>query len=172
MSATAELLADRGAAAESPDLFRSRPFYDAEGVTHTLRLESPGRMALVPLIVRGVEGSELADASSPYAYPGALVLGAAAPASADAVDWSATGLISIFARERLAAAPWLTDARERSRVLVHDPGRERSLRPRLAEQVRANERDGWQVELVSEPESSGEALILIRGADDLVRAKR
>ncbi len=78
MSAVAELLADRGAAAESPDLFRSRPFFDAEGVTHTLRLESPGRTALVPLIVRGVEGSELADAISPYAYPGALVSGAAA----------------------------------------------------------------------------------------------
>ncbi len=151
------LLADRGAAAESPDLFRSRPFFDAEGVTHTLRLESPGRTALVPLIVRGVEGSELVDAISPYAYPGALVSGEAAPAAADAVDWSATGLISIFARERLGGAPWLDGARERSRVLVHDPRRERRVRPRLAEQIRANERDGWQVELLPGPESSAEA---------------
>ena len=35
----AALVADRGTAAETDDFFRSRPFYDAEGVTHTLRIE-------------------------------------------------------------------------------------------------------------------------------------
>ena len=43
--------------------------------------------------------------------------------------------------------------RERSGVLVHDPALERRVRPRLAEQVRANERDGWAVDSVAGPES-------------------
>ena len=41
--AEAELIADRGAAAESEEFFRSRPFLDAEGVTHTLRIVSGER---------------------------------------------------------------------------------------------------------------------------------
>ena len=52
----ADLVDDRGAAAETDDFFRSRAFLDAEGVTHTLRLESAERTALVPLIAREVEG--------------------------------------------------------------------------------------------------------------------
>ena len=38
----AELVADRGEAAQTADFFRSRAFYDAEGVTHTLRIEDAG----------------------------------------------------------------------------------------------------------------------------------
>ena len=37
----AELIADRGEAAGGDEFFRSRPFLDAEGVTHTLRIEPP-----------------------------------------------------------------------------------------------------------------------------------
>jgi hypothetical protein len=148
---TAELLADGGAAAESDDLFRCRAFLEAEGVTHTLRIDSPERTARVPLIVREIEGTERLDAISPYGYPGALVGGTGAPPSPDDVDWSPTGLVSVFARERLAAEPWLDGASERSRVLVHDPAAERRVRPRLAEQIRANERDGWAVEAVPGP---------------------
>ncbi len=154
MSSAAELIADRGAGAESADLFRSRPFFDAEGVTHTLRLDTPGRSAHVPLIVREIEGSELADAISPYGYPGAMVGGDGEPPSAEDIDWSATGLVSIFARERLGAAPWLASPRDRSRVLTHDPTLTRTVRPRLAEQIRANERDGWQLDLLAGPEST------------------
>jgi hypothetical protein len=149
--ATAELLADRRAA-ESDDFFRCRGFLEAEGVTHTLRIESPDRTALVPLIVREIEGADRIDAVSPYGYPGATVTGQGeAPA---AVDWSATGLVSLFGRERLGADPWLADPPERSRVLVHDPAVERAVRPRFAEQIRANERDGWRVETIPGPESS------------------
>ena len=145
-AAHAELIADGGAAARSEDLFRSRPFLDAEGTTHTLRIGSEGRAALVPLIVRELEGSELADAISPYGYPGAVVEGdGAAPEPAE-VDWSQTGLVSIFARERLGGEPWLAGGAERSR----------SVRPRLGEQIRANERDGWEVEAVSGPGSAVE----------------
>ena len=154
MGLTATLLADRGAAAESDDLFRCRAFLDAEGVTHTLRIESPERIALVPLIVREIEGGDGLDAVSPYGYPGGTVSGSGAPPVAAEVDWSAAGLVSVFGRERLAAAPWLAGAAERSRVLIHDPAAERSIRPRLAEQIRANERDGWAVEAVPGPESA------------------
>ena len=58
------------------------------------------------------------------------------------MDWSATGLVSVFGRERLAGEPWLGGPPERSRVLVHDPGVPRRVRPRLAEQIRA-QRAGW-----------------------------
>ena len=52
--ARAELLADRGAAAESEDFFRSRAFFDAEAVTHTLRIEAAGGTIAIPLLVRGI----------------------------------------------------------------------------------------------------------------------
>jgi hypothetical protein len=152
----AELIADRGEAATSDDFFRSRAFYDAEGVTHTLRLEGAGAEGRVPLLVREILGAERVDAISPYGYPGAVVEhGGSAPAAAD-VDWSDTGIVSIFARERLRGEPWLAGARERSAVLLHDPARERRVRPRLAEQIRSNERRGWSVERVRGPEASAE----------------
>jgi hypothetical protein len=69
-SGHAELLADGGAAAESEEFFRSRPFLDAEGVTHTLRIESGGAELLAPLLVRDIPGSADADASSTDGYPG------------------------------------------------------------------------------------------------------
>jgi hypothetical protein len=127
-------------------------FLEAEGVTHTLQLESPSRTALVPLIVRPIDGTDGTDATSPYGYPGATIDGAGPPAAGD-VDWSATGLVSVFGRERLAGEPWLAGASERSCVLVHDPERPREVRARLAEQIRANERDGWAVEPLAGPES-------------------
>jgi hypothetical protein len=86
-----------------------------------------------------------------------MVKGEAAAPAADDVDWSATGLVTIFARERLTGAPWLAGARERSRVLVHDPAKPRAVRPRLAEQIRANERDGWTVDAVSGPSADEES---------------
>jgi len=148
--ARAELIADRGAGAAGTEFFRSRAFYDAEGVTHTLRVEGPGSRAAVALIVREVPRSELGDATSPYGYPGAEVEGAE-PLPPTDVDWRETGLIAIFARERLARPHWLAGARERSRVLVHDPERPRRVRTRLAEQIRSNERRGWTVEALDGP---------------------
>lgn len=148
--ATAELIADVGAAAQSEDLFRSRAFFDAEGVTHTLRLVGADCEATVPLIVRAIEGTDHLDATSPYGYPGGLVEGARAPDVAE-VDWSATGLVSVFSRERIGAEPWLGNATVRGRVHLHDPVRPRRVRARLAGQVRANERRGWSVETVLGP---------------------
>ena len=151
--ATAALVADGGAAASGDDFFRSPQFLAAEGATHTLRIESDERTALVPLIVREIDAPRI-DAISPYAYPGGVVIGPGPAPAPGEVDWSATGLVSVFGRERLAAEPWLGGARERSKVQVHDPALERRVRARLAEQVRANARAGWAVEAAPGPASA------------------
>jgi Acetyltransferase (GNAT) domain len=149
--AVAELISDGGVAALSDDLFRCAAYLEAEGTSHTLRIAFDGGESLVPLIVREIEGSDRTDAISPYGYPGGLVDGD--PPDAGGVDWSATGLVSLFGRERLAAAPWLAGASRRGRVHLHDPAKPRNLRSRLAEQVRANERDGWATEAIAGPEA-------------------
>jgi hypothetical protein len=146
----AELLADGGAAAASDDFFRSRPFLEAEGVTHTLAV---GELHL-PVIVREIPDSDRPDAISPYGYPGAKGSDdAPAPAAGD-VDWSATGLVSLFVRDRIGGPPCLAGGTQRSVVQIHDPSRERGVRSRLAEQIRQNERAGWTVELSAGPEAS------------------
>ncbi len=147
-----ELIADAGAqAASEEDLFRWPAFLAAEGTTHTLAIESPGRRTSIPLIVREIAGGGL-DAVSPYAYPGGSVEGEGAPAEAALVDWRASGLISLFLRERLE--PVLGGAESNSAVAIYDPGLPRRIRPRLAGQVRAAERDGWRVERIAGPRSS------------------
>lgn len=154
MGATAQLIADGGACAQSDDFFRSPAFLAAEQTTHTLRVSSPDREARVPLIVRAIEETELLDATSPYGYPGATVEGGGPPPLPGEVDWTATELVSVFARERLASDPWLGGSAERSTVLIHDPARSRRVRARLAEQIRANGRRGWSVEIAPGPSSS------------------
>ena len=143
-------------AAETDDFFRSRPFYDAEGVTHTLRIEGSGSAIALPLLVREIADTELSDAISPYGYPGAAVRGEGAPADPAEIDWSGTGLVSVFARERLVEEPCLAGATERSAVQVHDPSRPRSLRSRFGEQIRRNQKLGYRVEVLSGPETSVE----------------
>jgi len=151
----AELIADGGAAASSAgDFFRSRGFLAAEGTTHTLRLAAEPGPTSVPLIVREIEGAPELDASSPYGYPGASVTGDDAPPDPAAIDWSATGLVSVFGRERLDGREWVAGARTLSEVQMHDPTAPRRIRARLTEQIRANARDGWTVETIAGPDSS------------------
>lgn len=151
----ATLTDDRGEASESDDFFRSRPFYDAEGVTHTLSIEGPDSIAL-PLLVREIADTGLSDATSPYGYPGALVSGdeGRAPDPA-AIDWP-SGLVSVFARDRVGKAPFLAGATRRGMVQVHDPASPRSLRARFAEQIRRNSRLGYRVEVLAGPDTSVE----------------
>jgi hypothetical protein len=148
--AAAELVADGGALARSDDLFRCAAYLDAEGVTHTLRLTFDSGESLVPLIVREIEADGI-DAISPYGYPGGIVTGEVP--KPDEVDWSATGLVSVFARERLAAPPWLAEPTARGRVHLHHPSQPRGVRARLAEQIRSNERDGWMTFTVPGPDT-------------------
>jgi hypothetical protein len=108
-------------------------------------------------LVREIVDTELFDAISPYGYPGAAVGGeGGTPPDPAEIDWSGTGLVSIFARERLAEEPCLARSRERSAVQVHDPSRPRHLRSRFGEQIRRNHKLGYRVEVLPGPETSVE----------------
>ena len=157
MGPQAELIEDRGEAAESPEFFRSRPFYDAEGVTHTIRIAGDSAEAAVPVLVRGIEGTDLRDATTPYGYPGAAVRGGDGAGAMDlgAVDWSGAGIVSVFVRERLGE-PALAGGSERSVVQVHDPTREPRLRARFDEQIRRNTKLGYRVETLIGSDTSVE----------------
>jgi Acetyltransferase (GNAT) domain len=164
--ATATLLADRGAAAASEEFFRSRPFLDAEEVTHTLRIEAAGAELFAPLIVRAVPGTAERDAISPYGYPGIARRGDASDidhtrggsmsdASIDpaAIDWSPTGLVSIFLRHTLAPPPLLATA-ERNVVQIADPSLPPKSRASDRNRINRNRRAGYEVEILSGPETA------------------
>lgn len=159
-TATAELIADRGAAAASEEFFRSPPFLEAEGVTHTLRIVSAGAELLAPLIVRDIPSAEGLDASSPYGYPG---LGrspssdAEGPAQLDPalVDFSATGLVAAFLRHSLGEPP-LSGARERNVVQIVDPELPPKSRMSDRQQIRRNLKRGYELRLVPGPQTSAE----------------
>jgi len=181
VSARAELIADRGEAAESDEFFRSRPFLDAEGVTHTLRIESDDHELLAPVIVREIPGTEERDAISPYGYPGMTVRSTAAAGSPVArdgvegagvstrrssdgdppvldpatVDFAKTGLISAFVRHALSDPP-LAGASERNVVQVADPELPPKSRPSDRNQINRNRRAGYELRLVSGPEMTAE----------------
>ncbi len=178
-TARAELLPDRGEAAVSADFFRSRAFLDAEAATHTLRIEAADGLELVaPLLVReipgtgagtsGGEGSR--DAISPYGYPGLVgrvagssrytaVTGNSAegglPAALDpgAIDFSATGLVSVFLRHTLGPPP-LAGTTERNLVQLADPALAPKSRPSDRRQVRRNLEAGYTLELVPGAETT------------------
>ena len=166
-TAAAELIADRGEAAVSDDFFRSRPFLDAEGVTHTLRILAGETELLAPLIVRdiptrssfvgrGATNSERAlwDAISPYGYPG-IASSAGARLEPSSIDFSATGLVSAFIRHTLADPP-LAGATARNVVLIADPELPRKSRPSDRNQVNRNRRAGYEVDVIAGPETTAE----------------
>lgn len=167
VAATAELIEDRGVAAESDEFFRSRPFLDAEGATHTLRIASGERVLLAPLIVREVSGANGArDAISPYGYPGvSLADGSIDPPVGGKrlqraidpveVDFSATGLVSIFIRHTLAKPPF-AGAAERNTVQIADPALPTKRRSSDRNRINKNRRAGYEVEIVPGPETTAE----------------
>ncbi len=141
----ARLIEDEGAAAaDAAEFFRSPPFLEAEAVTHTLAIEGDAELRL-PLIVREIEGSDRLDAISPYGYPGADRSSDHPPDPAQ-VDWSDTGLVSIFIRDRVGDCPCFAGGTVRTHVHVADGGG--GVRKRLREQIRRNERRGWQTRIV------------------------
>jgi Acetyltransferase (GNAT) domain len=170
-AAVAELIEDGGAAAASEEFFRSRPFLDAEGVTHTLRISAVDVELLAPLLVRDVPGSAERDAVSPYGYPGfvppsrtrSLSRNASqtsgsvdrAPLDPAAIDWSGTGLVSVFIRHMLGEAP-LAGATDRNVVQIADPALPPKSRPSDRRQVRRNLEAGYQLELIPGAETTPE----------------
>lgn len=166
-TARAELIEDRGEATVSDDFFRSRPFLDAEAVTHTLRIEAGGAELLAPLLVREISPptgrnvdpgathrptDPLFDGISPYGYPGfagpeGLVLDRAT------IDFGPTGLVSLFFRHRLGPPP-LTGTTERTAVQIADPALPPKSRPSDRRQVRKNLEAGYELTLVPGPETT------------------
>jgi hypothetical protein len=144
VNATAQLLGDGGAAVAGPEFFRSAEFMAAEGVTHTLRISAEEGEMLAPLVVREIAGANGRDASSPYGYPG-LAAPAAARLDPAQVDWSDTGLVSLFIRHRLGADPPLAGATVRNTVQIADPALSRKSRPSDRQQIRRNDERGYEV---------------------------
>jgi hypothetical protein len=163
---SAELIEDRGEAAVSDDFFRSRPFLDAEGVTHTLRIVAGDAELLAPLIVREIPGAAERDAISPYGYPGLAsasnidhTLGGSksdALIYPAAIDFSTTGLVSTFIRHTLAEPPPLAGATSRNVVQIADPELPRKSRPSDRNQVNKNRRAGYEVDVVAGPQTTAE----------------
>jgi hypothetical protein len=172
-TARAELIADRGEAASDNEFFRSRPFLDAEGATHTLRITSEDTELRAPLIVREIPGTDQHDAVSPYGYPGLIesdgrrggvrgTLPAVSPADTppppptlepSAIDWTATNLVSVFIRHALGPSP-LANATERNVVQIADPALPPKSRPSDRRQVRRNLEAGYGLDLVPGPETT------------------
>jgi len=160
MSARAELIPDRGDAAVDAEFFRSRPFLDAEGATHTLRVEADGGCLVAPLLVRTIGSGPERDAVSPYGYPGLVAAGRspgssriAAALDPAAIDFSATGLVSVFLRHRLGPPPLLA-ASERNIVQIADPALPPKSRPSDRRQIRKNLESGYEVLVVPGPRTS------------------
>jgi hypothetical protein len=153
----ARLIPDAGEAASENEFFRSLEFLAAEGVTHTLAVGDPDSPNLAaPVIVREIPGAvDLSDAISPYGYPGARAAGGSPPA-AEKLDWSQTGLVSVFLRDRIGGEPLLAGPTERGVVQIADPAKPSGIRPRLQEQIRATERSGYRVERIAGPEAGEE----------------
>jgi hypothetical protein len=160
--ASAELIEDRGEAAVGDDFFRSRPFLDAEGVTHTLRIAGENGELAAPLIVREIGSGSERDAISPYGYPGITASdidparvgpGSDQPLDPAAVDFSASGLVTVFLRHTLSDSP-LAGASERNVVQIADPELPPKSRSSDRNQINKNLRRGYELRLVPGPETT------------------
>jgi hypothetical protein len=141
----ARLIEDEGAgASDAEQFFRSSPFLEAEAVTHTLAIDGDVELRL-PLIVRQIEGTDRLDGISPYGYPGASDALDEPPDPAG-IDWSNTGLVSVFIRDRIGDRRCFAGGTVRTHVHIADG--ESGVRKRLREQIRRNERRGWEILVV------------------------
>jgi GNAT acetyltransferase-like protein len=158
-----------GAASDDESFFRSPAFLKAEGVTHTVALEDTPALRL-PVIVRAIESGDRRDAISPYGYPGASEL-PDSPPDPERVDWSETGLVSIFVRDRIGERPCLAGGTVRNHVHVAEGAS--GIRKRLREQIRRNERSGWSVDVSPGRQTDPAALAAFERAyaETMARAK-
>lgn len=151
----AELIADGGKAASSPEFFRSPEFLEAEGTTHSLRIPVEGGELVAPLVVREIDGSDLFDAISPYGYPGfAVNAGQKTTAIPEEIDFSRTGLVTAFVRHALGGEPPLAGATPRNVCLLSDPTLERKSRMSDRQQIRKNLKRGYEMEFLPGPDST------------------
>jgi hypothetical protein len=146
------LIADGGEAAAGAEFFRCRGFLEAEGATHTLRIEAAAGTLLLPLVVRPIDEGPERDGASPYGYPGGAGT-LTAPLDPTGIDFSGSGLVSVFVRHALGDPP-LAASRERNLVQIADPALPRKSRPSDRNQINRNRRAGYEVEIVPGPRSS------------------
>ncbi|HEX3736922.1 MAG TPA: GNAT family N-acetyltransferase [Solirubrobacterales bacterium] len=179
----AQLIEDGGASAagglggQPTEFFRSAHFLEAEGATHTLRIETDEAELLAPLLVRQIGDDPDRDAVSPYGYPGFTVNTDAPPAgvrsslehvqeSANSpeggdsgcldpakIDFSRTGLVSVFIRHRLDLVP-LAASTARNVVQIADPALKPKSRATDRRQIRRNLEAGYTVELIPGAETT------------------
>jgi Acetyltransferase (GNAT) domain len=177
----AQLIEDGGASAgggvggRPNEFFRGAHFLEAEGATHTLRIETEEVELLAPLLVRQIGDGPDRDAVSPYGYPGFSVIGPDPAAGVRSnrriaeitanspegdrgldpaeVDFSRTGLVSMFIRHRLDLVPF-AGSTERNVVQIADPALPAKSRPADRRQVRRNLEAGYRVELIPGAETS------------------
>lgn len=163
MDLVAELVEDGGRAAGGPDFFRSPEFLEAEGTTHSLLIHHGGDptdlVASAPLLVRGIPGSDRSDAISPYGYPGLAISDGPRieldfPIDPEGIDFSETGLVTIFLRHALGDAPPLSGATPRNICLLSDPALPRKSRASDRQQIRKNLKRGCSVEITPGPETT------------------
>ena len=162
MNFATELIEDGGAAASGDEFFRSPQFLEAEGVTHSLRITGEGTELVTPLLVRAIDGGPERDAISPYGYPGIAEArvdhtggGSTLASRIDVreIDFSPTGLVSIFIRHALGDPP-LSASRARNVVQIADPALPAKSRGSDRNQINKNLRNGYELRLVPGPETS------------------
>jgi hypothetical protein len=157
----ARLIEDLGVEASNDEFFRSAELLAAEGATHTLAI---GNELRLPVIVRAIAGEQLVDAISPYGYPGAHRLREdGQPVDPSEIDWSGTGLVSVFVRDRIGD-PAFTGGTERNKVQIAEGAD--GIRKRLREQIRRNERRGWEVRFATGPEDGARLAAFKRAYDE------
>ena len=165
MNLSAELGEDGGQAASGPDFFRSAEFLEAEGTTHSLLVFEAGDerelVASAPLVVREIPGTDQLDAISPYGYPGLAIsdgplLRIDFPVDPGLIDFSATGLVTVFLRHSLGQAPPLSGATPRNVCLLSDPSLPRKSRASDRQQIRKNLKRGCSIEITPGPETTPE----------------
>ncbi len=154
MTGVAELIADLGEAAASEEFFRSRPFLDAEGVTHTLRIDAGDRELAAPLLVREIAAADRLDATSPYGYPGLSGV-SGAPLDPASIEFGPTGLVAVFLRHSLGDPP-LAGSSERNVVQIADPELPPKSRSSDRNQINRNRREGYGVRILPGPETGPE----------------
>lgn len=143
MVGQATLLEDGGTAATGPSFFRCPEFLEAEGVTHSLVIETDRARMATPVLVREIPGGGL-DAHSPYGYPGFAIRDGSAglPIDPAEVDFGPTGLVSAFIRNQLGGELPVARSRPRNLCLLADPALPSKSRMSDRQQIRKNERRG------------------------------
>lgn len=152
----ATLLEDGGRSVLSDQFFRSAAYFRAERVSHTLVVAGRAGSLRVPLVVRPIPGTALADATSPYGHPGGQ-LDAPGPIAPAEVDWSGVPLVSIFVRDRVGEATCFSGGTLRAQTLIVDLAAPVKLRADHESNIRRNLRAGYQARVVRGPEAPPEA---------------